>query len=55
MLLAEIPALLYFTSDHRVTGSNPLGVMFHQIIFYPIVPCACLAQFSLNNVHKGAA
>ena len=39
-------------SDHWVAGSNPLRAMFHHQLRL-IVPCACLAQFSLNNVHKG--
>ena len=36
------------SEDHWVAGSNPPGGMFHHY-FHLIV---CLAQFSLNNVHK---
>ena len=39
--------------DHWIAGSNPLRGMFHRY-FHLIVPCACLAQFSLNNVQNKA-
>ena len=41
-----------WTSDDWVAGSNPLGGMIHRSI-HLMVPCACLAQCSLNNVNKG--
>ena len=48
----SIPELACWTSDYWVAGSNPLRGVFRQQ-FHLIVPCACWAQFSLHDVHKG--
>ena len=45
------PVVACWASDHWVASSNPLrGKFRHQ--FRLIIPGVCLAQFSLNNVHK---
>ena len=47
------PVVACWTSDHWAAGSNPLRGMFLIINkFHLIVPHACFAQFSLNNVQK---
>ena len=45
------PEIAYWTSDHWVADWNPLRGMINRY-FHLIVPCACLAQFNLNNVIK---
>ena len=45
------PAVACWASDHWVASSNPLGGKFRHL-FRLIIPGVCLAQFSLNNVHK---
>ena len=40
-----------WASDHWVASSNPLRGKFRHS-FRLIIPGVCLAQFSLNNVHK---
>ena len=51
------PAQTHYTHSHITRprsryGLKPLIVMFHHR-FHLIVPCTCLAQFSLSNVQKG--
>ena len=46
------PEVACWTSDHWVADSNPLGVCF--INNFNSSPCACLVQFSLNNVVRGS-
>ena len=41
-----------WTSDHQLTGSNPLRDSF-IINFISISPALAWAQFSLSNMHKG--
>ena len=45
------PAEVCWAPDHWVASSNPLGGKFRHS-FRLIIPGVCLAQFSLNNVHK---
>ena len=45
------PAVACWASDHWVASSNPLRGKF-RLEFRLIIPGVCLAQFSLNNVHK---
>ena len=45
------PAVACWASDHWVASSNPLRGKFRHK-FRHIIPGVCLAQFSLNNVHK---
>ena len=45
------PAVACWASDHWVASSNPLRGKFRHS-FRLIIPGVCLAQFSLNNVHK---
>ena len=45
------PAVVCWASDHWVASSNPLRGKFRHY-FRLIIPGVCLAQFSLNNVHK---
>ena len=46
------PAVACWASDHWVASSNLLQGKFRHY-FRLIIPGVCLAQFSLNNVHKG--
>ena len=45
------PAVAFWASDHWVASSNPPRGKFRHY-FHLIIPGVCLAQFSLNNVHK---
>ena len=45
------PVVTCWDSDHWVASSNPLRGKFRHW-FRLIIPGVCLAQFSLNNVHK---
>ena len=45
------PAVACWASDDWVASSNPLRDKFRHL-FRLILPGVCLAQFSLNNVHK---
>ena len=45
------PAVACWASDHWVANSNQLRGKFRHS-FRLIIPGVCLAQFSLNNVHK---
>ena len=45
------PAVACWASDHWVASSNSLRGKFRHS-FRLIIPGVCLAQFSLNNVHK---
>ena len=45
------PAVACWASDHWVASSNQLRGKFRHY-FRLIIPGVCLAQFSLNNVHK---
>ena len=48
------PAVACWASDHWVASSNPLGGGGGSFVinFASLSPGVCLAQFSLNNVHK---
>ena len=45
------PAVACWASDQWVASSNPVRGKFRHS-FRLIIPDVCLAQFSLNNVHK---
>ena len=51
LVMFRCRCLTSWASDHWVASSNPLRGKFRHW-FRLIIPGVCLAQFSLNNVHK---